>query len=74
MTLRMREVEIENVNHYPEAVLTGLREALRGGAEVVPDPKRANFYMVLGGSQTFYIDVLRDGHRVILLGAWSSVN
>lgn len=74
MTLRLGEVQIENLNRYPEAVVERLRSALREGALVVPDAKRRNFFEVYAEDQGFYIDLLENGNRVILLSAWSSVN
>ncbi len=74
MTLRLGEVNIENLNKYPETVVESLRNALRDGALVVPDPKRRNFFEVYAQDQGFYIDLLENGNRVILLSAWSSVN
>jgi hypothetical protein len=73
MTLRLRDVEIENVNNYPGAVVEELRQALRGGVIVVPDPKRPSFFDVYADNQRFYIDVLGE-QRVILLSAWTTVN
>jgi hypothetical protein len=74
MTLRFQEVTIENVNGYPEGIVGGLQSALRDGVEVVPDPKRPNFYVVHSDGVRFYIDVLGSANRVILLGAWHSAN
>ncbi len=74
MTLRIRDVEIENVNRYPELVVGGLREALAGGVNVTPDPKRSTFFEVRGAYQTYYIDVLPNSQKVILLSVWPSVN
>ena len=74
MTLRLREVQIENVNNYPAGVVQDLRQALRAGVLVVPDPKRPSFFDVYADDQRFYIDVLGDGNRVILLSAWTTVN
>lgn len=74
MTLRFQEVEIENVNQYPEPVVGSLRAALRQGAPAVPDPKRSNFFEVAAEDQRFYIDVPGDGHKVILLSAWHDKN
>ncbi len=74
MTLRLQEVTIENVNGYPEGIVGGLQSALRTGVEVVPDPKRPNFYVVYSDGVRFYIDVLNSANRVILLGAWHSTN
>ena len=74
MTLRFQEVEIENVNQYPEPVVGSLRAALRQGACAVPDPKRSNFFEVAAEDQHFYIDVPGDGHKVILLSAWHDKN
>lgn len=72
MTLRLQEVTIENVNGYPEGIVGGLHAALRGGVEVVPDPKRPNFYVVYSNGHRYYIDVLPGRDRVILLGAWQA--
>ena len=74
MTLQLHEVEIENVNQYPEPIVGSLREALRQGAWVVPDPKRSSFFEVCTYNQHFYIDVPGDGHKVILLSAWHLKN
>jgi len=74
MTLQLGEVNIENLNKYPEAVVERLRDALRDGALVIPDPKRRNFFEVYSADQGFYIDLLENGNRVILLSAWSSLN
>jgi len=74
MTLQLQEVTIENVNGYPEGVVGGLHLALRDGVEVVPDPKRPNFYVVYTNGHRYYIDVLTSANRVILLGAWHSRN
>lgn len=74
MTLRFQEVTIENVNGYPEGIVGGLQSALRAGVEVVPDPKRPNFYVVYSSGHRYYIDVLNGANRVILLGAWQSRN
>ena len=74
MTLQLGEVQIENLNRYPEAVVESLRHALRAGALVIPDPKRSNFFEVYAEEHGFYIDLLENGNRVILLSAWSSLN
>ena len=74
MTLRFQEVTVENVNGYPEGIVGGLQTALRAGVEVVPDPKRPNFYLVYSNGLRYYIDVLNSPNRVILLGAWHSCN
>ena len=74
MTLRIRDVEVDNLNHYPETLVGSLRDALRNGAPVIPDPKRANFFEVRSNGQVFYIDVRPVDHRVILLAAWPNRN
>ncbi len=74
MTLRLKDVQIENLNRYPETLVGRLREALRRGAQAVPDPKRSNFYEVCVDGHRYYIDVLADGQKVILLGVWPSPN
>jgi len=74
MTLQFQEVTVENVNGYPEGIVGGLKTALRAGVEVVPDPKRPNFFVVYTEGLRYYIDVLNSANRVILLGAWHSNN
>jgi len=70
MTLRLKDAEIENLHEYPAHMVASLRHALRNGATAEPDPKRRNFYEVRVNGHCFYIDVLPEGHKVILLGAW----
>ncbi len=72
MTLRFKDMEIENLNQYPEPVVAALREALRSGARAVPDPKRTNFYELQVDGYCYYIDVLEEARKVLLLSVWPS--
>lgn len=65
-----RELDIENPRNYPPAIVSALRELLCGGTQVIPDPKRPNFYEVEDESIVYYIHVLPASGKVLLLATW----
>ena len=67
-----RELQIDNPrNHTPETV-AALRSLLASGAQVVPDPKRSNFYEIEDDSLVYYIHILPGTGKVLLLATWIS--
>ncbi len=69
-TLLEREFEIEDLRNHPASAVNVLRDLLAGGAELIPDPKRAGFYELHDGSTVYYIHVSPTTGRVILLATW----
>lgn len=69
-TLLEREFEIEDLRNHPARTLNLLRDLLAGGAELIPDPKRAGFYELHDGSTVYYIHVSPANGRIILLATW----
>jgi len=73
MVMRLKhEQEIEDArNHSPETIDT-LRALLAGGARVLADPKRPNFYELEHGSEVFYIHLSPVSGNILLLATWSN--
>ncbi|MGH9704990.1 MAG: hypothetical protein ACRD4K_16565 [Candidatus Acidiferrales bacterium] len=66
------EPEIEDArSHSPETIDT-LRALLAGGARVLADPKRPNFYELEHGSEVFYIHLSPVSGNILLLATWSN--
>jgi hypothetical protein len=66
------EMQIENPRNHPPETVNALRELLCRGTQVVPDPKRPNFYEIEDESIVYYILVLPASGKVLLLATWPS--
>lgn len=73
MTIQLRDsVQIENLRNLPPEHVASLERALLEGAEARPDPKRPRFYEILWQGKCYYVDLLPDGSRVLLLAVWDA--
>ena len=70
MTLKMKEVKVENLRNYSGEVVDKLRGLLLGGAEADMDPQRRGFYDVYNGTRVFFIHVSPVSGNVMLLASW----
>jgi hypothetical protein len=64
------QLEIEDVTGHPVEMVEELRAGLSDGARMVADPKRAGFYEVHGEQLTYYVHVIPNSGKVLLLAAW----
>jgi len=71
MTLRMKEVKVENLRNYSGEVVDKLCNLLLTGADADVDPQRKGFYDVYNGTRVFFIHVSPVSGKVILLASWS---
>lgn len=69
-TQTRREIEIEDVLGHPAEMVEELRAGLSDGARMVADPKRTGFYEVQGEQLTYYVHVIPNSGKVLLLAAW----
>ncbi|MGH9689210.1 MAG: hypothetical protein ACRD5K_19245 [Candidatus Acidiferrales bacterium] len=67
------EYEIEDLLGHPAEMIEELRERLSENANIIPDPRRAGFYEVQSADSTYYIHVIPNSGKVLLLAAWPSV-
>jgi hypothetical protein len=70
MTLKLQEVNVDNLRSYPTDVVEKLRGLLATGAEVRVDPHRKGFYDVYNGSRVFFIHISPVSGNVMLLASW----
>lgn len=70
VTVLEREFEIEDPRNHPVDTINCLHELLAGGAELLPDPKRAGFYELHHESTVYYIHVSPVTGKIILLATW----
>jgi hypothetical protein len=66
------QIFIENPRNHPAETVNALRHLLSGGTEVIPDPKRPNFYEIEDDSIVYYIHVFPSSGKVLLLATWPS--
>jgi hypothetical protein len=71
MTLKMKEVKVENLRNYSGEVVDKLSGLLLAGAEADMDPHRRGFYDVYNGTRVFFIHISPVSGKVILLASWS---
>ena len=61
---------IEDLRGHGEAAVERLRQALAAGVPFIKDRKRARYYEVRLEGERFYIHVLRNADKVLLLARW----
>jgi hypothetical protein len=61
---------IEDLRGHGEAAVQRLRDALAAGVPFIKDRKRARCYEVHLPGERFYIHVLRNAAKVLLLAHW----
>ncbi len=67
-----KEQEIEDPRNHSRETIETLRALLAGGARVLADPKRPNFYELEHGSEVFYIHLSPVSGNILLLATWSN--
>lgn len=70
--LQLDPVTIDDVRGAGDAAVERLRRALASGAPFRKDRKRKRFYEVEVGSECFYIHVMDDAQKVLLLARWNN--
>ena len=70
MTLRLKEVKVDNLRNYSDDVVEKLRGLLLKGADADVDPQRKGFYDVYNGTRVFFIHISPVSGKVILLASW----
>ena len=70
MTLRLKEVKVDNLRNYSDEVVEKLRDLLLRGADADMDPQRKGFYDVYNGARIFFIHVSPVSGNVMLLASW----
>lgn len=70
MTLKMKEVKVENLRNYSDEVVDKLRGLLLTGADADLDPQRKGFYDVYNGTRVFFIHISPVSGNVMLLASW----
>jgi len=70
MTLRMKQVKVENLRNYSDDVVEKLRGLLMKGADADRDPQREGFYDVYNGTRVFFIHISPVSGNVMLLASW----
>jgi hypothetical protein len=74
MTCCTGDIRIEDPRHHPTETVLALRDILSGGATIIPDPKRRDFYEVRSESVVYYIRVSPVNGNVLLLATWPNEN
>ena len=67
-----REMQIEDIRNHPVETVKMLRDLLFSGAQVTPDPKRADFYELEDAGVVYYIHISPMGGKILLLATWPS--
>lgn len=57
-------------NHAPEQV-RGLETLLLRGTSLTPDPKHPGFYEIYNDAEVYYVHLVPNSGKVLLLATWS---
>lgn len=64
--------KIEGLGRHSAESISRLQQLLAGGARVIPDPKRPDFYEVESGAEVYYIYVSPVTGTILLLATWGN--
>ncbi|MFQ5777136.1 MAG: hypothetical protein ACE5IP_03925 [Terriglobia bacterium] len=71
MVLQLSQnLSIENLRNHSAETVEKLRGLLAAGALAHADPRRQNFYELENGRQIFYVHVVPQRSKVLLLATW----
>jgi hypothetical protein len=68
--LKIRDAAIKDIRNHPPEVVVALGRMLASGAQVTPDPKRANFFEIETDSLIYYVHISPVTGNILLLGTW----
>jgi hypothetical protein len=66
-------IDIKDLGKHSALTVIGLGIVLAGTVNVMPDPKRKNFYEVEGGSIVYYIYVSPVTGTISLIATWKNM-
>ena len=70
--LQLDPITIDDVRGAGAPAVERLRQALASGAPFRKDRKRKRFYEVAVGDECFYIHLMDDAQKVLLLARWKA--
>jgi len=65
------DVQIQDIRNHPPELLRGLESLLLKGASLTPDARHPGFFEVQDGTQVYYVHIVPNTGKVLLLAAWA---
>jgi hypothetical protein len=65
-----RDVQVQDIRNHPPELVRGLESLLLGGACLTPDPRHPGFFEVHNDTQVYYVHIVPNTRKVLLLAAW----
>lgn len=65
------DLQLQDMRKHAPELLSGLQSLLLRGASLTPDPRHPGFFEIYDETQVYYVHVLPNNRKVLLLAAWS---
>jgi hypothetical protein len=63
-------LHVEDIRNHPRELVRGLEGLLLRGASLTPDPKHPGFFEVYNDTRVYYVHVVPNSRKVLLLATW----
>ena len=63
-------LQVEDIRNHPQELVRGLESLLLRGASLTPDPKHPGFFEIHNDAQVYYVHVVPNSDKVLLLATW----
>jgi hypothetical protein len=63
-------LHVEDIRNHRLELVRGLESLLLGGARLTPDPKHPGFFEIHNDAQVYYVHVVPNSCKVLLLATW----
>jgi hypothetical protein len=64
-------LHVEDMRNHPQELVRGLESLLLHGANLTPDPKHPGFFEIHSDAQVYYVHVVPNSDKVLLLATWT---
>jgi hypothetical protein len=64
------DLHVEDMRCHPQELVRGLEILLLGGTKLTPDPKHPGFFEVQNDTQVYYVHIVPNSSKVLLLATW----
>jgi hypothetical protein len=64
-------LHVEDIRNHPQELVRGLESLLLCGTKLTPDPKHPGFFEVQNETQVYYVHIVPNSRKVLLLATWS---
>jgi hypothetical protein len=66
-----RNLEVQDIRNHTAEQVHGLKTLLLRGTSLTPDPKHPGFFEIHNDAEVYYVHLVPNSGKVLLLATWS---